>query len=187
MFIYNVLCHENGYIHRDWKMDNIGFIKTDNKFVNIFGYQVKTHGYYVILLDYGAVIHKKYILSSYEKKLFKDGKTDLFFMFDRYKHNMIFNFKEFEEKYKVDTFEQIIIDTKIKKEIKQFLPEKNSTLEQYFYKLFYYEKYEKQLIGKDVKCIQPKLFLPLDDVKFLIKNIYDIKKCILFLLKKIDQ
>ena len=176
------LCNENGYLHRDWKMDNIGLTKTGNKFINIFGYQIMTHGYQVILLDYGAIVHKKYILSSYEKKLFTDSKTDLFFMFDRYRHNMIFNFKDFEDKYKVDTFNSISINEKTKKEIEQYLPKKDSTLEQYVYKLLYYEDYEEQLIGDKIKCVPPKLFLPLDDIKYLIKNIYDIKKCILFLV-----
>jgi len=83
------LCNKSGYLQRDWKMDNIGLIKTDDKYINIFDSKIKTHGYKVVLLDYGAVIHKKYILSSYEKNIFRNKMTDLFFMFDRYKYNMI--------------------------------------------------------------------------------------------------
>jgi len=114
------LCNKSGYLQRDWKMDNIGLIKTDDKYINIFDSKIKTHGYKVVLLDYGAIIHKKYILSSYEKNIFRNKMTDLFFMFDRYKYNMIFNFKEFENKYNVDTFDSCTIDEDINKLLPKF-------------------------------------------------------------------
>ena len=180
------LCNKSGYLHRDWKMDNIGIIKTDEEYINIFNNKIKTHGYKVVLLDYGAVIHKKYVLSSYEKNLFANKMTDLFFMFDRYKYNMIFNFKEFENKYNVDTFNNITINEETKKEIQKYLPKfnkNNDILSQYIYKIIYYNDFENRLIGNDIKPIKPKLLLPQEKILFIIKNIYNIKKCILFLIE----
>ena len=179
------LCNKSGYMHRDWKMDNIGLIKTNNMNIDIFGKQVKTHGYQVVLLDYGAVIHKKYILSSYEKKIFTNKMTDLFFMFDRYKYNMIFNFTKFENKYNVDTFSHIEINKEIKQDIQKYLPKfnkNNEVLSQYIYKIIYYDDFEHKLVNDKIKIIKPKLLLPQKAIEFMIKNIYNIKKCILFLL-----
>ena len=56
------LCNKSGYLHRDWKMDNIGLIKTTDKYNEIMGKKIKTHGYNVVLLDYGGIIHKDYTL-----------------------------------------------------------------------------------------------------------------------------
>lgn len=179
------LCNKNGYLHQDWKMDNIGLIKTNKKFINIFDRKLKTHGYFVVLIDYGGIIHNKYILLNYEKKIFENNYTDLFFMFDRYRYNMIFNFAEFENEYNIDTFNPIKIDKITKKEIKKYLPDINSNndiLSQYLYKIFFYDKFEKQLVKNDIEPIKPKLLIPSETIKFIIKNIYDIKKCIVFML-----
>ena len=183
------LCAKSGYLHRDWKMDNIGLIKTHAKYIHIFDKQVSTHGYQVVLLDYGAIIHKKYILSSYEKNIFANKMTDLFFMFDRYKYNMIFNFSEFENKYNVDTFGHIEINKEIKKDIQKYLPNpninpnfNNKILSQYIYKIIYYNDFEQKLVNHKTK-IKPKLLLPQKAIEFMIKNIYNVKKCVLFLLQ----
>lgn len=194
------ICNKKGYLHQDWKMDNIGLIKTNKKYIDIFDKKILTHGYIVVLIDYGGVIHNKYILSNYEKKILKNNLTDLFFMFDRYRYNMIYNFYDFEDKYNIDTFNHIKINSEMKKEIKQYLPENNkmnnNILSQYIYKILFYDKFEKQLINQNINFnnntitetinlfnpLQPKLLIPLNIIKFLIKNIYDIKKCINFML-----
>ena len=180
------LCETNGYLHRDWKMDNIGLVKTDNEFINILGKKVKTRGYNVVLLDYGAVIHKKYILSSYEKKLYSNNMTDLFFMFDRYAHNMIFNFRDFEKKYGTSTFENITIDDVMVKKIQKYLPKydkNNKVLEQYVYKIIYHEHFERKIMNdENIVIVKPKLFLPMKAIEYIIKNIYDVEKCITYLI-----
>lgn len=170
------LCDKSGYLHRDWKMDNIGLVKTNNKYIKIFNKKIKTHGYFVVLIDYGGVVHKN------------DKITDLFFMFDRYNHNMIFNYKKFEQKYQVDIFDSVTIPDDFKIKIKKYLPKidkNNEVLYQYIYKIKYCNKYQNQLINNTNntnntnnmnKTIKPKLLLPKKVIMFLIKNIYDIKK-----------
>ena len=106
-------------------------------------------------------------------------------MFNRYRYNMIFYFKEFENKYNTDTFNTITINGEIMKEIQKFLPKfnkNNDILSQYIYKIIYYNDFKNHLVGKNINPIKPKLLLPQETILFIIKNIYNIKKCILFLI-----
>jgi hypothetical protein len=159
------LCHQNGYLFCDWNMDNIGLVKTNNEYINIFGKNVKTHGYFVVLIDYSGILHKKYKLTNNEKNFFNNKINDLFFIFNRSpEHNMILNFEDFEN-IKYDN-----------NRINNYLPliqnkDNNDILEPFIHKLIYNIEYQKS-----------KLLIPLEAVKFMIKNIYDIKKCILFLI-----
>ena len=54
--------------------------------------------------------------------------TDLFFMFDRYKYNMVFNFIESENKYNA------VVDEDINKLLPKFT-KNNDVLSQYIYKI----------------------------------------------------
>ena len=161
------LCKKNKYIHTDLNMGNIGLIKTSNKNINIFNKKVNTHGYIIVLLDYGNIINKKYIL---------------------------FNFKDFENKYHINTNNKVEINNKIKKYIKKYLPIKydikinNDILSQSIYKIIFYKHFENKLLNdnnllnNNNNYIKPKLLLPLNVIIYLIKNIYNIKKCILYLI-----
>jgi serine/threonine protein kinase len=158
------LCHQNGYLYIDWKFPNIGLVKTNNEYINIFGKNIKTHGYFVVLIDYGIILHKKYKLKNNQKIFFDNKINDLFFMFNRYEPNMILNFEDFENiKYDDD-------------KINNYLPliqnkHNDDILKPFIHKLIYDTEHKKS-----------KLLIPLEAVKFMIKNIYDIKKCILFLI-----
>jgi serine/threonine protein kinase len=182
------LVHKEGYLHGDWKLDNIGLVKTSNKYINILGHQVKTHGYIAQLIDYGGVIHKKYNLKGYWRKIL-GNKNDLYFMFDRYNHNMIFNFKKFELEYKVDTWNEIEINQTDQKILEKYLPPKLSRsnkhiLSQYVYKIFYWDKFEKQLVeNKSIKTIPPLLRLPLETIRFMIAHINDIDSILEYMLE----
>jgi hypothetical protein len=58
----------NNYEHCDLHTGNIGLKKTKNKYISILNHKVKTHGIYVVALDYGIILHKDYILTSEEEK-----------------------------------------------------------------------------------------------------------------------
>jgi serine/threonine protein kinase len=182
------LVHKEGYLHGDWKLDNIGLVKTSSKYINIMGHQVKTHGYIAQSIDYGGVIHKKYNLKGYWRKIL-GNKNDLYFMFDRYNHNMIFNFKKFESEYKVDTWNEIEINQTDQKLLEKYLPPKLSRsnkhiLSQYVYKIFYWDKFEKQLVeNKSIKTIPPLLRLPLETIRFMIAHINDIDSILKYMLE----
>ena len=56
--------HENGYSHNDLKLHNIGVIRTDKKYIELDDtLRIKTHGYIFKLIDFGRVLHPKYVLS----------------------------------------------------------------------------------------------------------------------------
>jgi len=160
------LCHQNGYLYIDWKFTNIGLVKTNNEYINIFGKNVKTHGYFAVLIDYGIILHQKYKLTKTQKNFFDNKINNLFFMFIKSEHeqNMILNLEDFENiKYDDD-------------KINNFLPlihnkHNDDILKPFIHKLIY-----------DTEQKKSKLLIPLEVVKFMIKNIYDIKKCILFLI-----
>ena len=70
---------KEGFIHRDLHTKNIGIIKTKKKYVTIFNKKILTHGFMVQAIDFGVVIHNKFILKTSEKKALK-VHTDLFFV-----------------------------------------------------------------------------------------------------------
>lgn len=181
------LVHIEGYLRGDWKMDNIGLVKTSDTYIDIMGFRVKTHGYIIQLIDYGGVMHQKYELTPYQKQVLCD-KNDIYFILDRYNHNLIFNFKHFESKYNVNTWNEITIDPIDVKLFNKYLPTKISssnkyTLLQYVYKLVYWEKFE-QLLTKNNKIIliPPTLRIPLKTILYMIKHINDIKSILMHLL-----
>jgi hypothetical protein len=59
------------YIHGDFHSDNIGYIKTDKKFINIFGYKIPTYGYIIKAIDYGSVLHNSFQMTKKEKQYYK--------------------------------------------------------------------------------------------------------------------
>lgn len=62
------LINKEGYFHHDYHTKNIGIIKTTKKYITILNRKVRTHGVYVVALDYGLVLHKKFKLKDWEKK-----------------------------------------------------------------------------------------------------------------------
>jgi hypothetical protein len=74
--------NKNGYTHNDLHHYNIGIKKTKNKYIKILGKKIPTYGKIIKILDYGAVLHKKYDLNQkntliglYESKILEVGKV----------------------------------------------------------------------------------------------------------------
>ena len=84
------LIHKNGYYHCDIHSGNIMYTKCDEATeikINIDGkkYKFKSGGYQISIIDYGLVLHKKFIKTDREKKLFDNSKhlnIDLYGMID---------------------------------------------------------------------------------------------------------
>jgi serine/threonine protein kinase len=55
------IMHKNGFYHCDSKSDNIGYVNTKEKYINVGTNKVKSFGKVASLLDYGSVISKKNI------------------------------------------------------------------------------------------------------------------------------
>jgi hypothetical protein len=65
------IMEKHKYLHGDFHSGNMGYIKTNKKYVTILGNKIPTHGYIVKAIDYGSVLHKSFILSVNEKNDYK--------------------------------------------------------------------------------------------------------------------
>lgn len=186
------LMNKEGYFHNDFHQKNIGLKKTKKKYINIFNKKIPTHGYLVQAIDYELNLHKKYKLTPTENTELENN-NDIFSIL----YLALFDFadlKFFYKKEKIDfKFEEYkIID--ISKEDENILAPflegvkltkyNHKFLMNILYKVIFYEKFEKNILGnKFIKAIPPKLYIPLDCILYMIKNIYEPEKIIRYLIK----
>ena len=60
---------ENGYTHNDFHTQNIGVVRTNTKYMTLFGNRIPLVGYRYQAIDYGMVLHKKYKMDSVSRPL----------------------------------------------------------------------------------------------------------------------
>ena len=195
------LMHKNHYTHNDLHFDNIGIIKTNKTNIYIFNYKIPTFGNIVKIIDYGAILHKKYKFIKNplygdisEKKIYNENKIleikrilDIVYDIPFYdtlsiklleKINFMKNMTEF---YKSKYY--ILVDTLVNKKEDKYL----------LFSLLYPEIFQKRLLkSKYKKCINNILRLPINDIIYLfnasnINNYKDIKNIILYFILKIDK
>lgn len=95
--------NSKGYYHRDVDFDNIAYVKTKRKTIKVFNYDVPTFGYIFSLIDYGNILHDKYLLDAPDRKklkFFKKHGSDV----------KLFSFilSNYEEVFKLITHKKII-------------------------------------------------------------------------------
>jgi len=56
------LINSKGFYHYDIHTENIGYVKTDIEYLNIFDHQIPTFGYIYSLIDYGSVKSREFQL-----------------------------------------------------------------------------------------------------------------------------
>ena len=190
--IYIVFLMNNaGYVHNDFHLGNIGYIKTDKKTVNILGYNIPTHGYLIKAIDYGLIIHDKYPLSKGESIVYENA-YDLLTVFNMFSiewKNEKIAAKEW--KWEDEWFKPIKISKKEKEALEKYLPEgKKLNKDNYdfiihkLYKLIEWKKWQQTVIGDDtIYGIEPSYLIPLNDMLFLIKNLYNPKKILKHFIK----
>jgi serine/threonine protein kinase len=72
IFYILTLIIKNNYYYTDLKPSNIGLKKTKKKTIKIFDMNIKTHGYYVILLDYDIIKSNIIDLELNQLKIFNE-------------------------------------------------------------------------------------------------------------------
>jgi len=174
------LINKYGYFHNDFHPGNIGYVKTNKKTIDILGYKIPTHGYLIKAIDFGLVLHNKYPMSkSWREKYENDN--DLFTVINLLSINLE-NKNFIKINGKKVTWEKwwntdIKITKKEKNKLKKYLPNhklnKDNTN-------FFYKKLFKLLYNKDITL--PYL-IPLNKILYVIKNIYQPKKVLLYLIK----
>ena len=183
--VYIVFLMNNaGYVHNDFHVGNIGYVKTDKKTVNILGYNILTHGYLIKAIDYGLVLHDKYTLSK-DERINYENAYDLLMVF------YMFSIEPKTEKIAGKVWDwcnewskPIKILKKEKKELEKYLPEgKKFNKDNYdfiidkLYKLIEWKKWQHHILGDNtIHGLEPSYLIPLNDMLFLIKNIYNPKK-----------
>lgn len=184
-----------GYFHNDFHMGNIGYAKTDKKTVNILGHKIPTHGYLIKAIDYGLVLHDKFPMTKgYRVKYENDNDLlTVFNMFSiEWKTETIGN-KEW--KWEREWMKPIKISKKEKQALEQYLPESTAYgkplnkdnydfLIHKLFKLLEWQKWQQRVLNDDtIKGIEPHYLIPLESILFMVKNIYNPKKVLEYLIK----
>jgi hypothetical protein len=177
------LINKEGYYHRDLHPKNIGVIKTKDKYIKILDKQVLTHGYVLSAIDYGMVLHKKYILEEWEQNALKYD-NDLYnnfykIIFKIMLKNLINKYPELDINKIVPisdedakTLEQVLENIKI--DNSDWIKDNYAYFQELSYKIIFFDKFQEQMgINDKVELFN---FIPIDSVKFIVKHFYDLKK-----------
>ena len=177
------LINKEGYYHRDLHPKNIGVIKTKDKYIKILDKQVLTHGYVLSAIDYGMVLHKKYILEEWEQDALKYD-NDLYnnfykIIFKIMLKNLINKYPELDinkivpiSDEEAKTLEQVLENIKI--DNSDWIKYNYAYFQELSYKIIFFDKFQEQMgINDKVELFN---FIPIDSVKFIVKHFYDLKK-----------
>ena len=181
------LLHKYNYIHGDLHLGNIGWIRTNKKYIYLDKLKVKTFGYQFKLIDFGNVLAKSDISSKREEinynKLFKVELCNLkYFLVDNKfwnwfeKNGFEYDFaKTFNDIKKTDEF----------KIIEKFTTDKNDQV--FLYDILFQDKYQQILCDIHYKKTIPrKLFIPKEDILVMIKIYQDPDLMIKYFYDKIN-
>ena len=188
--IYTIcLMQKEGFYHRDFHPGNIGLVKTKEKYIDINGKKIKTHGYLVQAIDFELNLHKKYKLKKWEKNLLENDNDLYAILFSG-----LWDFSDLKKYYKKVKIDEYKHDFKIAKEDEELLScclkdiklskENYNLLIHLLYKLVFYEKWEKDILGnKFTKAIPPKLYVPMNVLLYMIQHINETEKILKYLIK----
>jgi hypothetical protein len=191
------LMNNAGYVHNDFHLHNIGYTKTDRKTVNILGHNIPTHGYLIKVIDYGVVQNGKYPLTKKERIAY-DNRYDLFFLFLMCSIEMKtekiagkkWDWKE--EWYKHISLTPIKISELEQKKLEKYLPEgkklsddNHDFLIHTLYKLTEWKKWQQQILDDTtIEGKEPTYLIPLNNMLFLVKNLYNPKHILEYFIRK---
>jgi hypothetical protein len=171
------LMNKEGYYHCDLHPRNIGIIYVkNNTTISIFGKDIPTHGYLLQAIDYGKVLHNKYIMKEEEKEYIK-YKNDLELNFYRIIFKIML--KDIDNK-------KITKIVPISKEddniLNKFLVnfEDNTYFKKYLYKIIFFDKFQDQInIKNKVELFD---FIPIESVIFIVENYYNLENILIHLI-----
>jgi len=186
--------NKEGYFHNDLHPGNIGYIKTDKKFINIMGKDIPTHGYILKAIDFGLVLHDKYPLTpSWREKYENDN--DLFPVFNLLsielktdKLNGNYTWKWFNEW--LETSNKLHIPKKYIEKLEKYLPEGHSLNKDNYkwfmnklFKMLEYEEWQRIITkNKTLQGIKPSYNIPETHLLYLVKHIYEPEKVLKYFL-----
>ena len=180
------------YIHGDFHSGNIGYIKTDKKFIHYGKHKIPTYGYIYKAIDLGSVMHPKYKLSKRDKIWYKDlyGReliaplSNSVINFDKFwdfieEYNIKLNLKKYLNKFeKSDLYKLIDL---------QFQDIENKEYKFNLAEILYPEQFQKIILGnKFKKTIVPILNIDIYDIIYLYKINFNSDKILEYFINKIN-
>ena len=177
-----------GYFHRDFDSKNIGLLKTDNKTIRILNYEIPTQGYHIKPIDYGSVLNWKYELRTFERELLQN-QNDLMVLF-RY---VLINFDKFNQLNGISEYDHNDVEIIIPDDTRTLLDKHLINLQindkekeicrHTLYKILYYEDYERQLMGENLRQLYPPLLrIPEEHIIYIVSNYKDVLKVLQYLI-----
>jgi shikimate kinase len=165
------LINKEGYYHRDLYPTNIGVIFTKEKYIDILDKKILTHGYILSAIDYGMVLHKKYILDETEKDKLEHN-NDLYPSLNRIIMRIML--RNLVNKYYSNIHKKVLITEEDTKKLDLENTKHFEYFQEILYKIVFFNKFQEQLeVSEKVKLFE---FIPIESVKFIIRNFYDLKK-----------
>jgi predicted phosphodiesterase len=180
------LLQNNMFVHADITPNNIGVNYTDKKTINLFGYDVPTYGKLYLLLDFGSVLHKDFIMDEYETKRYNaklGNEADIIFFGHVLSELEYKNKKIAGEKYNFDKDYELFKKSNKYKKIKHVTHNKEHQI--YLYDMFYHEKHVEDYYGKNIKINYSTFDIPKEDVLFYILSKRNIEQNIKYFYEKI--
>lgn len=187
--IVNIL-EKNKYIHGDFHIGNIGYIKTDKKTIKVLNHTIPTFGYIFKAIDYGSVMHPSYKLSKKDKSYYKNTFGREFMtiiqtvMMDKEK---FFDFA-FDNKVKLDYKKDLqkIMNSDLKDILKEYTDNKDFIFT--LAEVLYPEIFQKIILGKHfINTIPISLFFNGFDFIYIITSQLNLNKIIEYCKMKINN
>ena len=185
------ILQKSKYIHGDFHSGNIGYVKTDIKFITYKNLKIPTFGYIYKAIDYGSIMHPKYKLSNDDKKYYKDlYKRELI-------SPLLTSLIDSTEYW--DYVENNNIKLDLKKDMKKLektdifkitqLQFPNITNKEYIFniaEILYSDVFQKIIIGKKYnKTLIPKLYIDILDIIYLFNVNFDVDNIIRYFILKL--
>ncbi len=187
----------NGYHHNDLHGFNIGIIHTHKEYINILDKKIPTYGNNIQIIDFDKVIHKKYYTNNNTLEETYRYSTDLLKIL--YSLLIISSYFPLFKKYKNINPKNVQAKCYIPQKYKDLINkdlnhipinERNggsyiiNMLQVSLYKLYFPILYQKYVLKVNpVKVIYP---ISINDIKFIVQNLYDPEKVLKYFLEKID-
>jgi len=185
------ILQKSKYIHGDFHSGNIGYIKTDIKYITYKNLRIPTFGYIYKAIDYGSIMHPKYKLSKDDKKWYKD----------LYKRELISPLLTslIDSTEYLDYVENNNIKLDLKKDIKKLektdifkitkLQFPNIINKEYIYNItniLYEDEFQKVILGKNYnKTYISTLYIDILDILYLFNVNFDPEKIIKYFILKL--
>jgi serine/threonine protein kinase len=182
-FITNFL-HKNKYVQGDASINNVGYIKTNDKYIKLNNYMIPTFGYIYKLYDFGSVLH----LTDTTSIRFNFIKNEELLKITSY---LFENSIQYIDMFNENKYIKKIIESPEFKEIQNILekPIKNPLIYIRMYEILNNIKFRELFNLPIEKSKQLNFYIPKEDIMFYIKEINNknnIDKIINYFLAKIQ-